>query len=34
MVWSSWLVTDNTPERVKEIYTHPQTMTHDEVVIP
>lgn len=32
MVWSSWLVTDNTPERVKEIYADPQTLTHDEVV--
>jgi len=31
MVWSSWLVTDNTPERVKEIYAHPRTLTHDEV---
>jgi mannan endo-1,4-beta-mannosidase len=34
MVWSSWLVTDNTPERVKEIYAHPRTLTHDEVVRP
>ena len=30
MVWSSWLLTDNTPERVKEIYAHPQTLTLDE----
>ena len=34
MVWSSWLVTDNTPERVKEVYSHPRTLTHDEVVQP
>ena len=34
MVWSSWLVTDNTPERVKEIYAHPRTLTHDEVAPP
>ena len=34
MVWSSWLVTDNTPERVKEIYAHPRTLTRDEVSIP
>jgi len=34
MVWSSWLLTDNTPERVKEIYSHPQTLTLDEVAMP
>jgi len=34
MVWSSWLVTDNAPERVKEIYAHPRTLTHDEVAPP
>jgi mannan endo-1,4-beta-mannosidase len=34
MVWSSWLVTDNTPERVKEVYSRSQTLTHDEVVSP
>lgn len=34
MVWSSWLLTDNTPERVKEIYSHPQTLTLDEVTPP
>ena len=34
MVWSSWLLTDNTPERVKDIYSHPQTLTLDEVELP
>lgn len=34
MVWSSWLVTDNTPDRVKEIYAHPRTLTHDEITLP
>src|SRR4051812_43087751 len=34
MVWSSWLVTDNTPERVKAIYSHTQTITHDGVMLP
>jgi mannan endo-1,4-beta-mannosidase len=33
-VWSSWLVTDNTPDRVKEVYAHPRTLTHDEVARP
>jgi mannan endo-1,4-beta-mannosidase len=31
MVWTSWLWTDNTRERVKEIYNLPQTLNHDEV---
>lgn len=30
MVWTSWLWTDNTHERVKEIYNLPQTLSHDE----
>lgn len=34
MVWSSWLLTDNTPERVKDIYSHPRTLTLDEVTLP
>jgi len=31
MVWTSWLFTDNTHERVKEIYNLPTTLSHDEV---
>jgi mannan endo-1,4-beta-mannosidase len=31
MVWTSWLWTDNTHDRVKEIYSLPQTLSHDEV---
>ncbi|GAA3985484.1 glycoside hydrolase family 26 protein [Mucilaginibacter dorajii] len=31
MVWTSWLWTDNTHDRVKEIYNLPQTLNHDEV---
>jgi len=31
MVWTSWLWTDNTKDRVKEIYNLPQTLNHDEV---
>jgi len=31
MVWTSWLWTDNTHDRVKEIYNLPQTLSHDEV---
>jgi mannan endo-1,4-beta-mannosidase len=34
LVWTSWLWTDNTPERVKEVYNRPQTLTHDEVKLP
>ena len=34
LVWTSWLWTDNTPERVKEVYYRPQTLTHDEVKLP
>jgi mannan endo-1,4-beta-mannosidase len=33
MVWTSWLWTDNTRDRVKEIYNLPQTLNHDEVKI-
>jgi len=33
MVWSNWLETANTPERVKAIYNYPQTITRDEVKI-
>jgi mannan endo-1,4-beta-mannosidase len=31
LVWSSWLWTDNTPERVREIYLRPETFSHDDV---
>lgn len=31
MVWSNWLETANTPERVKAIYNYPNTITRDEV---
>jgi len=31
MVWTSWLWTDNTHQRVKDIYNLPQTLSHDEV---
>ena len=31
MVWTSWLWTDNTHDRVKQIYNLPQTLNHDEV---
>lgn len=31
MVWTSWLLTDNTRERVKEIYNLPTTLNHDKV---
>jgi len=31
LVWSSWLWTDNSRERVKEIYNDERTLTHDEV---
>jgi mannan endo-1,4-beta-mannosidase len=31
MVWTSWLWTDNTHERVKTIYGLPQTLNHEEV---
>ncbi|HYD55001.1 MAG TPA: glycosyl hydrolase [Gemmatimonadaceae bacterium] len=31
MVWSNWLETHNTPQRVKDVYAHPRTMTLDEL---
>jgi mannan endo-1,4-beta-mannosidase len=31
MVWANWILIDNSPQRVKEIYNHPQVITHDEV---
>jgi mannan endo-1,4-beta-mannosidase len=31
MVWTSWLLTYNTRDRVKQVYTLPQTLSHDEV---
>jgi mannan endo-1,4-beta-mannosidase len=31
MIWANWLETHNKPERVKEIYSHPSVLTHDEV---
>jgi mannan endo-1,4-beta-mannosidase len=33
MVWTSWLLTDNTRDRVKQIYNLPQTLNHDEVKV-
>ena len=31
MVWANWLETHNTPQRVKDIYGYPRTLTRDEV---
>ncbi|KAA3440034.1 glycosyl hydrolase [Rufibacter hautae] len=31
MVWANWIETHNTPERVKEVYNLPQTLTLDEL---
>lgn len=31
MVWSQWLETHNTLERVQRVYAHPATLTHDEL---
>ena len=31
MVWSGWLETANTEERVKEVYKYPKTLTKDEI---
>jgi mannan endo-1,4-beta-mannosidase len=31
MVWTSWLLTDNTRERVKQVYNMPRTLSHDQV---
>lgn len=31
MVWSNWLETANTPERVKEIYNYPKTIAREEI---
>jgi mannan endo-1,4-beta-mannosidase len=31
MVWANWIKTHNSLQRVKEIYNHPQVLTHDEV---
>lgn len=31
MVWANWIQIDNSPQRVWEIYDHPQVITHDEV---
>jgi mannan endo-1,4-beta-mannosidase len=33
MVWTSWLLTDNTRDRVKQIYNLPQTLNHDEIKV-
>jgi mannan endo-1,4-beta-mannosidase len=30
MVWTSWLWTDNTRDRVKEIYARPETISHSD----
>ncbi len=31
MVWTSWLWTDNTRDRVKQVYNMPRTLNHDEL---
>jgi mannan endo-1,4-beta-mannosidase len=31
LVWSSWLWTDNTPERVRDVYLRPETLSHEDV---
>jgi len=31
MVWTSWLWTDNTRDRVKQVYNMPRTLSHEEV---
>jgi mannan endo-1,4-beta-mannosidase len=31
MVWSSWIETHNTPQRVRDVYAYPKTLTLDEV---
>jgi len=31
MVWTSWLWTDNTHDRVKQVYNMPRTLSHDEL---
>ena len=31
MVWSNFITTDNPPQRVKQIYNHPSTLTHGEI---
>jgi mannan endo-1,4-beta-mannosidase len=31
MVWADWLETHNTPERVRQIYSLPRVLTHEEV---
>jgi mannan endo-1,4-beta-mannosidase len=31
LVWTSWLWTDNTKDRVNEVYQLPQTLSHDQV---
>lgn len=31
MVWANWIQIDNSPRRVREIYEHPQVLTHEEV---
>jgi mannan endo-1,4-beta-mannosidase len=31
MVWTSWLWTDNTHQRVKDVYNLPKTLSHEEV---
>jgi mannan endo-1,4-beta-mannosidase len=33
MVWTSWLLTDNTRDRVKQIYNMPRTINHDELKV-
>jgi len=33
MVWSGWLLTANSEERVKEVYNYPETLTKDDIEI-
>ncbi len=33
MVWTSWLWTDNTRDRVKQVYNMPRTLNHDELKV-
>jgi len=33
MVWSRWVLTHNTPEKVKELYEYPRTLSHGDFEI-
>ena len=34
LVWSNFIWTDNKPERVREIYNRPETLSHEDVKLP